>query len=551
MRVACFGRPHVQGLLLLAVTAAAYAGTVGAGFVWDDLPLVVLDEATAGLAHPGRLFLQDLWAQADGGAASGYHRPLVLLSFALDRAVFGLAPGPFHLHSLAWHLFAVGVLHRLLLRWVAPLPALAGAALFALHPVQSEAVTWIAARNDPMAAALLIGALVLLLPRAAGPGRLLAGGLVGLGAMLAKETALLLPLALLALDLATSGRPVGGRRHAVAWAAVGLAVGLRLAAGVHRAAWPPPEGWALLADRACAVAGTAGALLAWPWPLSVGRNLEALEPSGPVLVLGIATLALGSLAVLLPRPRRRLAAAGLALALLAFLPSVLALADKALFGERYLYLPMAGLALAVAAALPDRGRVSVACLALAVPWVGIVSLRVPDWHDDVALWSAARRDTPGAFVDTSLGHVLRRAGRDREALDRFAAALSGRPPWTEACDPLLETASVTVSLGEAVALANGAAATCRGARFRGHRAALLAMAGRWDEAVAEARAAPGDPRDRSGLVLAAWGLAHGDCEPWRALSARWSGSEPAAPQVDRILTLGGIPDAATRRAACE
>ena len=59
-------------------------------------------------------FAVDLWSTTPNPevAGSGYYRPLVLLDFAIDRALFGLwAPGT--THSLAWHLGAVALLGAL------------------------------------------------------------------------------------------------------------------------------------------------------------------------------------------------------------------------------------------------------------------------------------------------------------------------------------------------------------------------------------------------------------------------------------------------------
>ena len=90
-------------LTLLLITVLAYTGIWNAGFVWDDVPLIVQNKAFEdGLTWS--MFIGDLWADSGAGqVASGYYRPLVLLSFALDRAVFGMSPGGYHLHSLLWN----------------------------------------------------------------------------------------------------------------------------------------------------------------------------------------------------------------------------------------------------------------------------------------------------------------------------------------------------------------------------------------------------------------------------------------------------------------
>ncbi|MFH1468965.1 MAG: hypothetical protein ABIO70_31555 [Pseudomonadota bacterium] len=540
-------RPLAQGLLLCAVTAAAYAGCLRAGFVFDDFALVVYSRDTLGLAHPLHFFTQDLWALADGGGASGYYRPLMGLSLAVDRALFGLAPAGYHLHSLAWHLLAVFALHRLLLRLAKPLPALLGAALFALHPLQSEAVLWIAARNDAMAAALLLTALGLLEPPDPGRRRLALAALAALGAVLSKESALLMPLFLLLLDLGRFGRLRGWTRHAVLWGAVGVHVALRGLAGVNAAAAPSALGWHVLRWKALPVLATIGDLLAWPWPLSVGRDLESLAIAPVPLVLGLCVCALLPLLLLLPRGGRRLALTGLGWAALGAAPSVLALADKALFGERYLYLSMAGLGLAVAAATgawaARAPAKSALLLALAVPWSLLIHTRTPDWRDDISLWQAALRDTPSGFVAASLGHVLNRAGRKEEALALFEIALDSTPPHPEVCPKIATLAQETGDLPRAAGIVEVAAAHgCDDDVFGGQRAALLATTGRWAEAERVALAHEADRHGRARIVLAAAALVRGDCARYRALLEAFARPEELDVQMERTLQLGGHPD---------
>ena len=80
-------------VFLLAVTVAAYVGVFQAGFVWDDYALVVYNELIRDPGNIPNFFLMDLW-DTDAAAAreSGYFRPLILVSMAIDYALFGLEP---------------------------------------------------------------------------------------------------------------------------------------------------------------------------------------------------------------------------------------------------------------------------------------------------------------------------------------------------------------------------------------------------------------------------------------------------------------------------
>jgi hypothetical protein len=539
--------PWVQGLLLCAITAAAYAGVLQAGFVFDDYALVVYNEGIRDLGQAGGFFTQDLW-QGAAEVTSGYYRPLMTLSLALDWAIAGEAAGLYHLHSLLWHLLAVWALHRLLLGLSGPLPALVGAALFALHPLQSEAVVWVAARNDLMAAALLLGSLVLLRPVGCHPLRIVLGGLLAVAAVLSKESTLLLPMFLLSLDWAEHGRPRGLWRHAVLWAAVAAHLIARALAGVNAAASPPPQGWELLLSKSLHVLATAGGLIVWPWPLSVGRDLQSWGLGPVALSLGLLA-GLTVTASLLLGGRRRLTLVGLFWAAMGFAPALLAVADKGLFGERYLYLSLAGLALALAsigAGLPrERHRWLALALLFVLPWGLLIHLRVRDWADDTALWRAALRDTPCSYVEASFGHVLSRGGEREEAVEMFQRSLVSSPPHLEVCPKLMTLAGMLGSPARSVVVAEESIALgCDSPDDMGQYAVYLALDGRWERARAEAAAAEeGDIAGRSSLVLAAADLVRGDCSRYRSLSSAVERDHLEA-QVRHLLIYGGYQELA-------
>src|SRR5262249_4004870 len=92
---------------LSAVLALAlYWPATGGGFVWDDHWLVESNPAlrapreawSGGLVRP---LLSDFWAPT--GSASGYWRPLVVLSYRLDGALSHWTAGWFHAVNLVLH----------------------------------------------------------------------------------------------------------------------------------------------------------------------------------------------------------------------------------------------------------------------------------------------------------------------------------------------------------------------------------------------------------------------------------------------------------------
>lgn len=158
---------HLLALALLA--SALYAANLGDGFVGDDFDLIRSIEG-----QPPGYFAALLWSNesgdvwADYGLAPergrGYLRPLKIWLLAADRAVFGLRPAGFHLTATA--LFAASVLLAALLAARAlparPRLAAAGAAAAAMHPVFSEVVPWVTAREETLSLALGLAAILAL-----------------------------------------------------------------------------------------------------------------------------------------------------------------------------------------------------------------------------------------------------------------------------------------------------------------------------------------------------------------------------------------------------
>jgi len=125
-------REWVWGLILILAVVVTYAPVWWAGFIWDDD-----SHLTANPCIVGPLGLKEIWTTNE---ARFY--PLVLTTFWLEHAVWGMAPLPYHLVNLLLHATSAVVLWRVL-RKLEVRGAWLGAALWALHPVQMESVAWI------------------------------------------------------------------------------------------------------------------------------------------------------------------------------------------------------------------------------------------------------------------------------------------------------------------------------------------------------------------------------------------------------------------------
>ncbi|HEV3138913.1 MAG TPA: hypothetical protein VGY57_00285, partial [Vicinamibacterales bacterium] len=140
-------RLAVCGVLAL-FAALVYVNTLGSPFVYDDYPTMM---GNASSAPAG-----DLHAIVTGDPA----RPMVSISYAFDRAVWGPGPFGFHLTSILLHVVNVVLFWQLawsLTRNVRI--AAAAASLFAVHPMMTEAVGHVSGRSEVLGATWLLAAL--------------------------------------------------------------------------------------------------------------------------------------------------------------------------------------------------------------------------------------------------------------------------------------------------------------------------------------------------------------------------------------------------------
>jgi len=516
-----YAAPRTGAVLVALAAVAVYANTLGNGFVYDDLHQVLEDPRIRGLSGLDDIFGSGVWSFKWG--PSSYYRPMMQLSYLLTYQVAGLTPWVFHLVNVLLHAGASLVLYLLALRVLESRPrvsapdtaapggggaALPGASVsvapcsvgtavsgalvaglvFAVHPLHTEPVAWIAAVGDLELA--LFGLLtVRLYLRALDGGRSAYGGALGCYALalLSKEPAAAFPAILLAVDLLWSR---GGRRSwrgaairvapfvllAVAYLVVRrLVLGAVAPEGLHG-----EVGAASAWMTAIQYLGHYLVSCVWPFPLNALYEFRpVLSPSDPRLLPAVLVCGAVVAAVVLLRRDRRVVLA----ALLFAVPLAPALYVPGLgaggLAERYVYLPLAGFALAAGigwmAVLRRSGRgagsadaglrlvgvVAAPVLALLLAAAVASAARNTVWKDEETLWADTVRKSPGsAIAHEFLGYGYFAHGKLEEAVAEGRKAI--------ALDPGRSTARINLG-GALLALGryDQAAAEYRGALERG------------------------------------------------------------------------------------
>lgn len=148
---------------LLLVSFLVYIPSLSGDFVVDDTPFVKDNPYIRDFSHISRFFTKGLIENsAFETNVDPRYLPMALVPMMLNHAIWGANPFGYHLFTLLLHLANVCLIYVLIRRLTAcsATAATVGAALFALHPTKVESVAWISGGIDPLAAFLLLGALL-------------------------------------------------------------------------------------------------------------------------------------------------------------------------------------------------------------------------------------------------------------------------------------------------------------------------------------------------------------------------------------------------------
>ena len=543
--------PYALAAVAAAMAALVYLNALDNPFVYDDHRVVLENYSIRDLSNVRALFLNDVF------------RPVVNISYALDYARAGLAPSGYHLTSLLLHMANV-VLLFVLVRVLAgdaramrnapaavpaaaapsrvgkeqrPVPAsanaepnpevadtantaaFAAAAIWAVHPLMTQAVGYVSGRSELLCALFMLTSFLCLhawLFRRGGAW-LVAGIASWMLALASKEVAVMLPVVLLVHSRLLLPRADGDIRQRLArvcvpmlaFVAVAGAARLFVFAGVENVSRASYSWSNILVG--IDVVRRYTALVFMTAPQSIFHS--ALQPPsifGPKVILD--ALWMIALAVLAWRVylRAPLVSFGALWFVLMLLPSVsmLILDVGEPMAEQRAYVAGGGFAMATGAAFarlrtwPASHRVSARAVVTVIFGLLLVMMalrtiaRNEIWSDPVRLWSEAAANAPGIWLPhRGLGDALRDKGDYAGAADAYREAARLRPEEPNTHLALGVSLLVAGRLDESdAALAEAARLSPGMAQAETARGMIARMTGRRDEArdrfLAVARAHP-------------------------------------------------------------
>jgi len=483
-------------LILVALAALPYLNSLHNGFVYDDFAQVVVNPYIRNFHHLREIFTSSVWSfMGDFRGSTNYYRPVMSLGYVISYQLFGPHALGFHLANLLANVVVIFLVFLVTLRMFrSAAVALATACIFALHPIHSEAVDWIAAVTELELTLCFLLTFWFFLASARGAGKgsvplqaAMAGGFVL--ALLSKEQALTLPL-LAALyehffreDRAETTKVQKFRRYGALWllAAVYLVLRARYLGGFAPSQDWPGLGTEDMVISALSLIGQYCWKLVWPAKLCAYYFFPAdITTLYPWALGGVVALAVCAFAFAVLRKFNRQAAFGIVWLLVTLAPvlNVRWMASSP-FAERYLYLPSVGFCWMAGwagiqwwnslTASGNRWRTAlpIAAVLLATLCVVRIVTRNREWRDNLTFYTATLATSPDAYyIHNNLGveywgkgnaaaaekewrTALRLAPASEFALHNLGMAANAEKQYREAEDFLLRAMAIRPNYSDA------------------------------------------------------------------------------------------------------
>ena len=444
-------------LILLALAVLPYANSLRNSFVYDDFDQVLMNPYLRNFHHLPEIFTTSVWSfMGDFRRSTNYYRPMMSLGYLFCYQLFGPHALEFHLANLLANMGVVLLVLMVTLgMFRSPLVELVSACVFALHPIHTETVDWIAAVTELELAFFYLLTFGFFLASARAEGKYssplqvaMAGSFVL--ALLSKEQALTLPFLAAVYehffreDGADTTRVQKVRRYGALFllSAVYLVFRAHFLGGLAPRVEYQALGRGGLVVSALALIGRYCWKLVWPAQLCAyylfPTKVAALYPWA---LGGLAALAICAWVFVALWKANRQAAFGMVwmLAILAPVLNVRWMASNP-FAERYLYLASVGFCWMVGWAgvrgwnsLSARGSQWRFALLLAAGLIGAlcifrIVIRNRDWRDNVTFYTATLAVTPDAYyMHNNLGTAYWGQGNFPAAEKEWRIALQLAP----------------------------------------------------------------------------------------------------------------------------
>ncbi len=449
----------LPAIIIAVISCAVYFNTLSHGFVYDDKMQVVENHWIKDAKYVGDIFSSNTWG-FKGSKVSNYYRPFMYMVFMLNYRVSGLNPLAFHGVNVLFHagvsvlvFILAGTLFREFCSSTSTsylFPSFAAGTLFAAHPVHTEAVSWVSGLPELAFVFFLLLSLYLYIrSKEIYSTAYIFSVLSFFVATLSKETALTLPIILVAYDLSFRKAQYNLsdylKRYAPFLFVTGMYFLLRFQA---LGAFAPHKHHTEL-NTYQHIINVFPLFSQYLEKLLLPINLNAFHVFHPISslfevkgILSVCVAIAFAASAFLSWRKNRSVFFCLALVAIPLLPVLyIAGVGENAFAERYLYLPSVGFVFLISMAIMwaqvrmPGGAKGFAAIPLVITGfysIGTIN-RNKDWKDDYNLYLDMVTKSPdGAIPHINFGNILDERSQIDKAIEHYQIAIRIKPDFAEA-----------------------------------------------------------------------------------------------------------------------
>jgi len=434
---------HLATIIILGF--AVYGNSLTGQFIYDDMILVKENQIITQPAYLPDIFSQDI------GSGYGYrynfYRPMQVLTYMIDYALWRLNPVGYHFTNILLHLLAATAVYWLInLLFSNPLLSFLASVFFAVHPVNTEVVSYISGRADPLSLLFMLLGIVFFLKGLISPKKIYYALMLlfYMLALLSKEQSLIMPVLLLLCGFILTGKiRLRGLAGISGLTVVYIWLRMTVLKFAPTGSLPVTTLWQRMPGFFVAVREYLR-LLFLPFDLHMEYGYKLFHFYEPKAIFGaLVLLALLSYAFIKLKSNR-LIFLSLAWFLLALLPVSNLFPLNAYMAEHWLYVPSMGFFIILANGLlvlyNQKGfkPVSVALIIGVLFFYSILTVKQNNyWQEPVTFYKRSIKFAPlNLRLYGNLGRIYREAGSYEEAAATYKKALEINPKYAKAYNGL-------------------------------------------------------------------------------------------------------------------
>jgi tetratricopeptide (TPR) repeat protein len=430
-------------VLLIAILGfAVYANSINGQFIWDDYHLVKENVFITKWSNLEKVFTKGI--REGAGRKGNTYRPMQMVTYMIDCSLYGLRVQGYHITNIIIHvLVALSIFWLISILFKNNLISLFTAALFVVHPVHTEAVSYISGRADPMALLFILVSLIFYIRS------INSGGFVNfivmassyMCAILSKESSIILPVMIILYHYTFKKK----FRVASTLAILGITLGYAVLRATFLKAllFVDTLHPTTLSERA---PGFFVALINYlrllflPFPLHMEYSSKLFPVSDPRVFIGVVVLLSLITWGVLKRNSDRLVFFSISWFFITLMPVSNLYPVNAFMYEHWLYVPSIGFFLMISAGLASLFRkkelkiFAIVLIVSMISYYSVLTIRQNSyWQDSITFFKRTLQYSPySARIYNDLGFTYQRMNKIEDAVASYKQAIRVDPTYPRA-----------------------------------------------------------------------------------------------------------------------